>query len=295
MNCRAALWAAVLVAAVGLVQAAGTVAGRYAGVEDPSMALTVEESADGRITGRLADGDAALVLEGRRTGDAFTGTLSQGADVLPVTARLQGDRLLLEVGPAGDGELVSFVRSGGVPAVGKPAKAVVPATAAVLVNGTELSATDLARVEKAYGIRIPPGEFWYDRVLGAWGGKGGPTMGFIAPGLDLGGALQADASGSGTSVFVNGRALHTYDLLALEQITGTIVPGRYFITANGLAGLEGGPPLWNLAALAAQAQSQAQGGGSNTWQSRVTGGSGFSDGTTGAVFLPNGGIVSTGN
>jgi len=36
------------------------------------------------------------------------------------------------------------------------------------------------------------------------------------------------------------------------------------------------------------------GGGSNTWQSSVTGSSGFSDGTTGAVFLPNGGIVSTG-
>ncbi len=293
MNCRAALWAVVLVATVGLVQAAGTVAGRYAGVEDPSMSLTVEESADGRVTGRLADGDAALVLEGRRTGDAFTGTLSQGADVLPVTARLQGDRLLLEVGPAGDGELVSFVRSGGAPAAGKPAKAGVPATAAVLVNGTRLSATDLARVEKAYSIRVPPGEFWYDRVLGAWGGKGGPTMGFITPGLALGGPLQADASGGGTNVFVNGRALHPYDLLALERITGPIVPGRYFITADGLAGPEGGPPLWNLAALAAQ--SQAQGGGSNTWQSRVTGGSGFSDGTTGAVFLPNGGIVSTGN
>lgn len=284
VNSRAALWAAVLVSAVGLVQAAGTVAGRYAGVEDPSLALTVEESADGRITGRLADGDATLVLEGRRTGDAFTGTLSQGADVLPVTARLQGDRLLLEVGPAGDGELVSFVRRGGT-----------PATAPVLVNGTELGAADLGRVEKAYGIRIPPGEFWYDRVLGAWGGKGGPTMGFIAPGLELGGNLQADASGSGTNVLVNGRALHPYDLLALERIAGPIVPGRYFITADGLAGLEGGPPLWNLAALAAQAQSQAQGGGSNTWQSRVTGGSGFSDGTTGAVFLPNGGIVSTGN
>lgn len=284
VNSRAALWAAVLVSAVGLVQAAGTVAGRYAGVEDPSLALTVEESADGRVTGRLADGDATLVLEGRRTGDAFTGTLSQGADVLPVTARLQGDRLLLEVGPAGDGELVSFVRRGGT-----------PATAPVLVNGTELGAADLGRVEKAYGIRIPPGDFWYDRVLGAWGGKGGPTMGFIAPGLELGGNLQADASGSGTNVLVNGRALHPYDLLALERIAGPIVPGRYFITADGLAGLEGGPPLWNLAALAAQAQSQAQGGGSNTWQSRVTGGSGFSDGTTGAVFLPNGGIVSTGN
>ena len=120
-------------------------------------------------------------------------------------------------------------------------------------------------------------------------------MGFITPGLALGGILQADASGSGTNVFVNGRALHPYDLLALEQITGPIVPGRYFITVDGLAGLEGGPPLWNLAALAAQAQSRAQGGGSNTWQARITGASGFSDGTTGAVFLPNGGIVSTGN
>jgi hypothetical protein len=162
---------------------------------------------------------------------------------------------------------------------------------AVLINGTLLSAVELTRVQNAYRIRIPPGDYWYDHVLGAWGGKGGPTMGFISPGLDLGGALQADASGPGTSVFVNGRALHLYDLLALQQVTGPILPGRYFITADGLAGLEGGPPLWNLAMLAAQ----TQGGGSSTWQSRVTGASGFSDGTTGAVFLPNGGIVSTGN
>jgi hypothetical protein len=161
----------------------------------------------------------------------------------------------------------------------------------VVINGTTLSPAELTRVQGAYRIRIPPGDYWYDKVLGAWGGRGGPTMGFIAPALDLGGSLKADASGSGTSVFVNGRALHAYDLLALQQITGPIAPGRYFITADGLAGLEGGPPLWNLAALAAQ----SQGGGSNTWQSRVTGASGFSDGTTGAVFLPNGGIVSTGN
>lgn len=36
-------------------------------------------------------------------------------------------------------------------------------------------------------------------------------------------------------------------------------------------------------------------GDSNTWQSRVTGASGFSDGHTSAVFLPNGGIVSVGD
>jgi hypothetical protein len=75
---------------------------------------------------------------------------------------------------------------------------------------------------------------------------------------------------------------------ALQSVTGPIMPGRYFITADGLAGFEGGPPLWNLLALAAQ----SGGGGSNTWQSRITGASGFSDGNSGAVFLPNGGIVS---
>jgi hypothetical protein len=117
-------------------------------------------------------------------------------------------------------------------------------------------------------------------------------MGFIAAGLDLGGPLRSDASGGGTSVFVNGRALHPTDLAALQRITGPINPGRYFINAQGLAGYEGGPPQWNLVAMAG-AQGGG-GGGSSTWQSRL-GSSGFSDGTTGAVFLPNGGIVSTGN
>jgi hypothetical protein len=114
-------------------------------------------------------------------------------------------------------------------------------------------------------------------------------LGFTLPGLDLGGPLAADASGRGTNVFVNGRELHLYDVLALQQITGPILPGRYFITSQGLAGYEGGPPMWNIAAMAAQASG---GGGSNTWQSRMS--SGFSDGPTGAVFLPDGGIVSTG-
>lgn len=292
----AARLAVILVAALGPgvgLATDGDFAGRYVGAEDPSLMLTVDAPSEGRVTGRLTDGYTDMALEARLQGGGFAGTFRRDGAILPVSARIEGGQLRLEVGPAGESEGITFVRSGGAPAGGEPADAAVPGNGAVVINGTTLSAADLARVQGAYRIRIPPGDYWYDRVLGAWGGRGGPTMGFISPGLELGGRLRADASGSGTSVVVNGRALHPYDLLALQQITGPIAPGRYFITADGLAGLEGGPPLWNLAALAAQ--SRASGGGSTTWQSRITGASGFSDGTTGAVFLPNGGIVSTGN
>ncbi len=75
-----------------------------------------------------------------------------------------------------------------------------------------------------------------------------------------------------------------------------ILPARYFLTAQGFAGFEGGPPLWNLIAIAASAGSAGGGGGGGgdtSWSSRLS--SGIDGGDTGAVFLPNGGIVSYGN
>jgi hypothetical protein len=162
----------------------------------------------------------------------------------------------------------------------------------VTVNGVRIGDAELRGVEEAYRVQIPDGDYWYDPILGAWGVPGSPALGLIAPGLDLGGPLQPDASGAGvTYIFVNGRELHVLDVLGLQSITGPILPGRYFLTSQGIAGFEGGPPLWNLAVMMAQGQA---GGGSTNWQSRLTGASGFSDGTSGAVFLPDGGIVSYG-
>jgi hypothetical protein len=166
-------------------------------------------------------------------------------------------------------------------------------TREVVVNGVRLEDVELRTMEELYRLEIPDGDYWYDPILGAWGVPGSPALGLIAPGLDLGGPLQPDASGTGaTYIFVNGRELHLLDVLALQSITGPILPGRYFLTSTGIAGFEGGPPLWDLGLLMAQAQGG--GGGSTNWQSRVTGASGFSDGTSGAVFLPDGGIVSYG-
>ena len=273
---------------------AADLAGRYMGEEDPTLSLMLEESSGGAITGTLAEPGTSMRLTGRRQGTGFSGTVGPAGQTLPFTATVQGEHVILAIG----GEKMTFKRVAAAPGTAASG-GVAPAKTApdagkrkVVINGKRLSDEELARTELQYRIRIPDADYWYDRVLGAWGARGGPTMGFITPGLDLGGPLPADASGGGTRVFVNGRALHPYDLAALQQITGPILPGRYFITAQGLAGYEGGPPLWNLAAMAAQAQGTS--GGSNTWQSRVTGASGFSDGTTGAVFLPNGGIVSTG-
>ena len=281
--------------------AAGTVASgdapstvRYVADQGASITLTLTTSPDGSVKGTMVEGDESMPVTARRQGSGFEGTVGPENDTIPFTAKEQGDGLVFIVGGDEDAAL-TFRRSGSEGTDSVPSRtssSTETGRRRVVINERRLSDDEIARAESAYRIRIPDADYWYDRTLGAWGAKGGPTMGFIAAGLDLGGPLRADASGGGTGVFVNGREIHPSDLAALQTITGPIVPGRYFIDAQGLAGDEGGAPQWNLAALAAQ---RGGGGGSRTWQSGITGASGFSDGTTGAVFLPNGGIVSTGN
>src|SRR6185295_4954771 len=68
----------------------------------------------------------------------------------------------------------------------------------VTINGKRFTDEGLARVETTYRVHIPDAEYWYDPVLGAWGVRGSPTIGFLPPGLDLG-AVAPDASGRGTN------------------------------------------------------------------------------------------------
>ncbi|MFO1198348.1 MAG: hypothetical protein U1E86_15385 [Burkholderiaceae bacterium] len=129
------------------------------------------------------------------------------------------------------------------------------APAEVTVNGTVLDARTLQALEKGYQSRVPPGRYWYDAVSGAWGLEGGPAAGQILPGLPLGGPLRADASRGRTGVFVNGRELHSLDVAALRRCV-QVVPGRYWVQANGVGGYENAPPSFDLAALCG-----ARGGG----------------------------------
>jgi hypothetical protein len=132
-------------------------------------------------------------------------------------------------------------------------------TRTVIINRVRLSDEQLIQLEQRFGLRIADGSYWYDSVSGAWGREGGPTLGFTQPHMELGGALRADASNGNTGVFINGRELHQLDVAALRQLTPYVIPGRYWVDARGIGGYEGGPPIFDLQALA-RAAGGAQGG-----------------------------------
>jgi hypothetical protein len=111
--------------------------------------------------------------------------------------------------------------------------------------------------------------------------------------LALGGALPANASGGGqgtlTGVFINGREAHPADVAGLRGLVGAVVPGHWWVDANGNYGQEGGPALGNLVALA-RARQSGQGGGT-AWSKRYEGATPrdnlnmASDGTTTCVSV----------
>ena len=165
-------------------------------------------------------------------------------------------------------------------------------------NGRMLSAAELAtlqQIEQAYGTTLPDGAWWYDPVSGAIGQWGGPALGAIPAGLQLGGPLPAHASGGNTGVYFNGRQLHSIDLANLTALVGPIQPGRYFIDAQGNVGMEGGPVMGNLyyAAQAPQAP-QAQRAPQSPLGQQDQGSSYYSDHTSATIVPGVGGMVCTG-
>jgi hypothetical protein len=131
-------------------------------------------------------------------------------------------------------------------------------TRAVFINGARLSDMQLQSIEQNYRVSIPDGRYWYDRACGAWGMEGGPQAGIAVAGLDFGGPLHADASNGNTGVFVNGRELHAVDVQRLNGLVGNVIPGRWWVDAQGNFGPEGWPMVGNLFMLA---RARLSGGG----------------------------------
>jgi hypothetical protein len=159
----------------------------------------------------------------------------------------------------------------------------------VFVNSVRLSDATVQALEQKYRIALRDGDYWYDKMSGAWGMHGGPTVGFTLAGLDLGGPLKADASAGNTGVFVNGRQLHQYDVLALMQLT-PVYQGRFWMDAMGNVGVEGQPAVINLWVLASQ--RNGRGGGASTSYTR-SGGMFGSDGNGCLVFNDGAGTSAT--
>lgn len=140
--------------------------------------------------------------------------------------------------------------------------AVLAQDGAVVVNGQALAPKTVQALERAYRVPIAPGRYWYDAVSGAWGQEGGPIAGQMMPGLKLGGALRANASRGTSGVFINGRELTPAEVTGLAQACRTqVARGRYWVNAQGVGGVEGAPPTFNLALCGA---GGARAGGSST-------------------------------
>lgn len=173
------------------------------------------------------------------------------------------------------------LRPGAAAAVDRGPRAPSAHVPAVRFNGRELGRRE-RRALARLGVRLPAGDYWYDRVSGATGRWGGPTAGFLPAGLRLGGRMSADCSGGGTLVYVNGRELHPIDLASLQRVVGRVLPGCYFCDARGNAGRVGGPVLCNLRQAAAGARGGRRGGVAT---------SDVGDTRTHVGVLPDGGVM----
>jgi hypothetical protein len=252
-------------------------------VSDPQFGpviVVLSQDAQGRVQGTMSGTDMELRIHGVREPKRISGTVSARGIQMKCMGELKGNQLLLKLielneygQPEYDTAETLILRRQGSTVSRAPAPQPGMAQASsdrnVVINGTRLSNNKISSLERVYNIKISDGAYWYDKTCGAWGIQGGPTAGFILANLELGGPLKADASNGNTGVFVNGRHLHIYDVLALQQLLGTVLPGRYWLDAQGNVGIEGGAMLFNIVRLANVARSRRQGG--TTYRSNITG------------------------
>ena len=165
----------------------------------------------------------------------------------------------------------------------------------VYINGRELTEGQMKEIARLYGKAPIAGKYWYDSRSGLFGVIGGPSVGSIAAGQSFG-ALSANASNGNTCVYVNGRILAQNELIFLSQLVGSEIQcGKYWLDANGNAGIEGlDTPLVNLYVAAKSQGGTGGGNGDKFWSTGYSAGNSNSDNSQGYVSVPGYGPVGYG-
>jgi hypothetical protein len=298
----------ILAVLIGLLVTCGRAhaedySGRFIVSQDGgTVNLTLDQDASGDVSGEMTDGFMFFNLQGRRAGAGISGDVtSDDGEELGFAANFDADgKLLLKLFPYDESDdadysaatTLTFSRKGpghagqGAQTENRPAPSdsEVGTTREVSVNRVKIDEATLSALETQYGIPIQEGRYWYDAICGAWGVEGGPTAGFIYPGLNLPAPMPANISKGGTGIFINGREIHPQDQVALQQIFGTTIPGRYWLDARGNLGPEGGGAIANLAAAIAASRGGQSGsvthGYGKGYGSRGTVGGGMYSGRT---------------
>lgn len=166
----------------------------------------------------------------------------------------------------------------------------IEAGSGLYVNRVELSPAQVARLEQRLDTQLIPGRYWYDRRSGLWGREGMPNAGQLPAGLPIDTPMPVDISGGGTGVYVNGREIHPREYYYLASVYGSVIPGRYWLDADGTAGFEGGPAAYNIF-QARRGYNAATSGGHNWRGGSVIGGGGTTGfiGTDGTSVICGGG------
>eukprot|EP00274_Cyanoptyche_gloeocystis_P003334 CAMPEP_0196662464 /NCGR_PEP_ID=MMETSP1086-20130531/48828_1 /TAXON_ID=77921 /ORGANISM="Cyanoptyche gloeocystis , Strain SAG4.97" /LENGTH=161 /DNA_ID=CAMNT_0041997863 /DNA_START=192 /DNA_END=677 /DNA_ORIENTATION=- len=124
----------------------------------------------------------------------------------------------------------------------------------LVINRAKIDLSSLSHL-CSMGYQFVPGmHYWYDNQSGAYGLVGGPALGFLQAGLNLGGTLGSDVSNGTTEIFVNGRHIHVQDLSNFQRIGFFPSPGRWWLDGSGVFGQEGKAPMGTL-----QLRSMARG------------------------------------
>jgi hypothetical protein len=258
--------------------------GTYKG-ED--VVLEIQKGAGDQFTGTVMVFGESVSFNALEQEGALVGVLTLDDENIPFQMTVTGSTLTFTA--YGESQILTK-QSQTSTQVGRiaPGTVVTDTASALRVNGVVIEPERVSRFEQENGMQIPLGDFWYDKVSGAWGITGGPTIGFTSPGMDLGGPLKANASNGNTGVFINGRQLHLQDVLGLQSLGVPVQQGRWWVDHLGNFGIEGSTiQIGNLFQF-----SRGQGG---AYQRSTAGGYIGGDGTTSYFFDPKtGSSVMTG-